>query len=318
MSRPAAYGTVAAAVLLAAVFIQAAHARETAHTIPGTVFVGDRAVLIVPLRGFSGQGDFELEAARLPSSPDVDIHRVALELRPGGGRLVVEFSAFATGVLELPGFELAGESFGGLSVEISSVLAPFEQPVLSPPAMPLAVPGTALLVYGTIAALVSALLLASLASLRGRALIRNALSAWRRRRMFAAMLSVERRLRKALAKGAEPREIMDELSAEFRAFLAGLSGENCRAMTSAEIGGLDARRLLRPGDPRLQASGCGLSESRFLGSFFSRCDGSRFSGRAVDTDETLAMIDELRGFVAGLGRAAPPRTGPDRIEGAAA
>ena len=286
-------------LLIAAVPAALAQDGAGAHTIPHAVFVGDRATLIVPLAGFPGQGDVEVPPGQLPYSPDIDIHRVALERRPGGSRLAVEFAAFAPGVLELPPIEVAGETFAGLTVTIGSVLAPSEIPILSPPAPPLAVPGTALLVYGTIAAIVASLLLVSLISFRGHVWVMVWLAAWRRRRMLSAMLGAERRLRKALAKGADPREVLDALSGEFRGFLAGLTGENCRTMTASEIG-----RLV--GCPHLQDDAPG---GEFLGSFFDRCDGARFSGRAIGGDETLAIIDDLRGFLLAmkaLNRAAPP------------
>ena len=285
-----------------------AHARDGVHTIPGTVFVGDRAILIVPVWGFPGQGDTELPPAQLPGSRDVDIHRVALERRPGGNRLAVEFVAFAPGILELPPIEVAGETFEGLTVRISSVLGPSEPPILSPPALPLAVPGTALLVYGTIAAIVLSLLFASLVSLKGPLWFRGLLIAWRRRRMISAMLGAERRLRKALAKGAAPRPVLDELSGEFRAFLSGFSGENCLAMTAREIGRLPPPRTP---DGRVE-----YWDGEFLERFFARCDRVRFSGRAVGGNDALEIMGELGGFLQALNRA--PVAEAEKIPGAKA
>ncbi|MCL2600962.1 MAG: hypothetical protein FWD88_07260, partial [Treponema sp.] len=244
------------------------------------------------------QGDIELSNEHFPFSIDMDIHRVALEMRPGGTRLVVEFVAFAPGVLELPPFEIAGQVFDRIAVDVSSVLGPSEVPVLSPPAMPLAVPGTALLVYGTIAVLVLLLLLVSLVSGRGRAWIRGMLAAWRRRRMLSLMLGIERRLRKALAKGAETRDVLDTLSGEFRGFLTDLTGQNCRAMTAVEIGRLDIHSYLAPG-----TGDTGSPGTEFLGGFFGRCDGIRFSGHTIGMDETVSMLDDLRDFVLALARA---------------
>ena len=309
----------------------ATHAQDVPHTIPATVFVGDRAVLLVPLPGFSGHGDVEMPAGSIPESPDIDIHRVALERRPGGSRLAVEFAAFATGVLELPPLEIGGEVFRGLSVEIASVLAPGEPPILSLPPVPLAVPGTSLLVYGTVAVVVLILFLASLTSLRGRGWLAARLAQWRRRRVLRLMLATERRMRKALAKGADPREVLDGLSREFRAFLSNLTGENCMAMTAREIGflfgtgdrgqgtgeGTDEVPLddFQPANPPakipnppsqtsspLSPVPCPLSR---IENFLSRCDGARFSGLATNSGGTLELLDELRGFIPELARSRP-------------
>ena len=294
------------------------------RTVPAAVFVGDRAALIAPLPGLRGQGDEEVPEAQLPSAPGIDIHRAALQRRPGGSSLLIEFTAFAPGLIELPAIEIGGEAFHGLAVSIGSVLAPSEPPILSPPAGPLAVPGTALLVYGGIAAPALALLLASLLSARGRGWLRLRLAARRRRRMLRLMQGAERRWRKALAKGAPPREALGEIAAEFRAFLADLSGESFLSMTAREMGllGLEAALGLGPA-PGGQAEATGGRAALGLGSgpggqgsapggqveepgegflegFFRRCDGLRFCGREIGEGEALQAFDELRGFLAGL------------------
>jgi hypothetical protein len=116
----------------------------------------------------------------------------------------------------------------------------------------------------------------------GRKRIQGWLAAWKRRRLIASMLGTERRLRRALAKGAVRREILDTLSTEFRGFLACFTGENCRAMTAAEIACLASM------------------DGEFLGGFFSHCDALRFSGGGINGDQTLAMLGDLRRFLAGL------------------
>ena len=117
------------------------------------------------------------------------------------------------------------------------------------------------------------------------------LTAWKRRWLLITMMDLERRLRKSLAKETACREILDVLSTEFRNFLACFTGENCRAMTAVEIG-------------RLKGSGeYAIPDSEFLGDFFSRCDGIRFSGAEIDRNETLTMLGDLKRFLAALGRA---------------
>jgi len=256
-----------------------------AYTVPSKVYVGDRANLMLPLSGITGHE--EINTGLIPSSPDIDIHHIALERRPGGSFLKIEFSAYTPGTLELPLFDIGGKIFSGLTVEISSILEPDESGmVLSGPALPLAIPGTSFLIYGTISSGILLMLLLIWALFRGRAQMKGWLAALKRMWMLVSMLDTEKRLRKALAKGIACRNILDVLSTEFRNFLACFTGENCRAMTAVEIGRL----------------GGSMPDSEFLGKFFSRCDGIRFSGDEINGDEILAMLGDLRNFLVTLGR----------------
>jgi len=259
--------------------------RYGAYMVPSKVYVGDRASLMLPLSGITGHE--EINARLIPSSVDIDIHHVVIERRPGGSFLKIEFSAYTPGTLELPPFEVAGQIFSGLTVEISSILEPDESGmVLSGPALPLAIPGTSLLIYGTISAGILLMLLIIWVLFRGRTQMKVWLAAWKRRWLLISMLDMERRLRRALAKGAACRKILDMLSTEFRDFLACFTGKNCRAMTAVEIGRL----------------GGSIPDSKFLGEFFSRCDGIRFSGDEINGDEILAMLGDLKSFLVTLGR----------------
>ena len=263
---------------------------QDAYMIPSRVFVGDRATFILPLPGFSGQDD---PAPSWIPSPDIDIHRVALEGRPGGSFLTIEFSAFTTGVLELPSIDIAGDVFSGLTIEVSSVLQSGETgTVLSGPAGPLAVPGTSLLVYGTIGASIAALSLTLWALLWGRRQVSGWIAAWRRWRLMAAMWGIEKRLRKALAKGVARREILDTLAKEFRTFLSYYSGVNCRPKTAPEFGDEIFREY-----PTLPP------DSESLEGFFGRCDRMRFRGGEIYIGETQALLTDLRYFLSALGKA---------------
>ena len=266
---------------------------DGAYMVPPKVFVGDRASLVLPLPGSFVQADAEIGAGRLPQSYEVDIYRVALERRPSGNRLVVEFAAYAPGLVELPPISIAGETFTGLKVEISSILEPGESGmVLSGPADPLAIPGTSLLVYGTVCASILGLLLALWAVLWGRRQMGDWLSALKLRWLIISMWGIERRLRRELAKGAGRREILDRLSSEFRIFLSYFSGKNCRAMTASEFGGV----AIFEGHPSMPGRG-------FLGDFFDRCDGIRFSGGEIGDDATLALFADVKSFLKALDRA---------------
>jgi hypothetical protein len=114
----------------------------------------------------------------------------------------------------------------------------------------------------------------------GRKRLKDWLTAWKRRLLLVSMRGTEKRLYKALMKGAPQREILDILSMEFRGFLAHFTGENYQAMTAGEIGRLEA------------------GNSAFLGGFFGRCDRIRFSGGAINRDETFALLGDVRRFLA--------------------
>jgi hypothetical protein len=139
-----------------------------AYMVPPKVYVGDRASLVLPLPGLAADAKISLE--QLPSSSaDLMIHQVALERRPSGSFLTIEFSAYTPGALELPPFEIGGKIYSGLKIEISSILSADESGmVLSGPASPLALPGTSLLVYGTISAAIFLMLLAIWSRVWGR------------------------------------------------------------------------------------------------------------------------------------------------------
>jgi signal transduction histidine kinase len=263
--------------------------------IPARVFIGDRARLVLPLpAGFN----FPAPDSRFPNVtippfplPDISIHQITIERRPGGNSLIIEFSAYRTGIVELPPFEIAGEIISGLTVQISSMLdSDSSGMVLSNPARPLAIPGTSLLVYGTIGILTLLLLLASFL-FRGRKRIQSWLIKWERKRLLAAMEKTEKRLRKALVKDMDRREILDVISVEFRNFLAFITGENCRAMTAAEIGRLDTNSH--------------NLDNESLRIFFKHCDTVRFSGCEIGIDKTIALLDELKYFIAAAAQDRP-------------
>jgi len=255
-----------------------------AFMVPSKVYVGDRASLILPLPGFTVKEDSE-NASVVSASNDIDIHRALLERRPLGSRLTVEFTAYAPGILELPSINIAGEVFSGLTIEISSILEHDSSgKVLSDPAPPLAVPGTSLLVYGTIISILIFLSLAFWVLLWGRKNIKNWLAAWEKRRLLNGMRGVEKRLRRSVARNDDTyRNILDALSREFRFFLSRFTGEHCHAMTAVEFANSEMH-----------------INREFLKDFFKHCDGIRFSGGELNKNETLSMLDDLKKFLVEL------------------
>jgi hypothetical protein len=260
-----------------------------AFMVPTTVYVGDRATFILPLPGFTVTEDTET-ASIVSASGNIDIHRAILERRPVGSRLTVEFTAYAPGILELPSIVIAGEIFSGIKIEISSVLE--QDPsgkVLSGPAPPLAIPGTSLLVYGSIISILFFLSLAFWVLIWGRKSIKVWLAAWERKRLLAGMRGIEKRLRKILARDDDTyRNILDALSREFRGFLSHFTGEHCSAMTASEFTHIESQINVE-----------------FLKDFFKRCDGIRFNGCEINKNDALAMLDDLKQFLAELSTAAP-------------
>ncbi|MDR2134574.1 MAG: hypothetical protein LBP27_05650 [Treponema sp.] len=322
-------------VLLGALLLRTALALDGAEARPGnrgpylvpqTVYVGDRASLVVPLSetrdsasGPRGQGDdggttvLEGEAllplnsglAEPDSFPALELHRIELERRPGGARLLVEFSAYAPGIFELPPFEIGGNRYAGLRVEVSSILDSGDA-VLSGPAPPLSVPGTGLLMYGTVTALVLLSALSLWVVLRGRRCFGGWMEKAKRRRLIVSMAGIEKRIRRNIRKGnaGDYGKILNVISSEFRAFLSFFTGEDCRAMTSAELGGLPP--LAAPDGVAADAedaAALSVLSGEYLSGFFRRCDELRFGGREAAEEELFAILGDLGRFLETLDRA---------------
>jgi hypothetical protein len=282
------------------------------YLIPQAVYVGDPAVLVIPLeRPLSGEA-LSLPPVESLSLPDLAVHRVELESRGAGGRLVIHFTAYAPGPLELPPFEIGGLFFEGIRVEIASILGSGEDAAaLSPPAPPLAIPGTSLLIYGTLAGAVLIFLTVLWAFLWAPRRLEGWLKKWRRKRLILSLALMERRLRKTLTRGAgapQRAELLNFLTGEFRSFLSLLTGENCRAMTAGELSRLSLGEAL---------TGAAALEGGFLGGFFRRCDDLRFSGADIGAEELLEILGDLKRFVEALSAPPPPEHPPGGLSPAA-
>jgi len=273
---------------------QPGRSNHSPYQIPQTVYVGDRAMLVMPLPEQELAADIELNV-QFPLPDDIEIHRIALESRQAGSRLVVEFTAFTPGTFYLPSFEAEGMRFSGLHFNISSIIEGDTQPVLSALAPPLSVPGTGFFIYGVISALVLLLLAAIWAWVWGRHYFRRWISVWKRRQLINLMEGIEKRMRKALAAGKSRQLILDTVSVEFRNFLSLFTGRNCRAMTACEFGQSPQLELFAalPAD----------WNSGFLTQYFRRCDTLRFGGTEIDNSAVLALLGELRDFLAALYKA---------------
>ena len=263
------------------------------YTIPQTIFVGDQGRLALPLgSAFAGVEPTVIQGPLLPRSRDLRISRVELEKRGAAAMLLVDFQAYVPGRITLPPIEIASHTFAGLEVTISSIL-PVERQgmILSAPAEPLAAPGTAALIYGSILGIILLFLALALGSVWGRTGLRSFAERLRRRQVIRAMGRTLKRLRAASSGGDEA--ILETLSRDFRVFLGMLTGINCRAMVPSEFLALDS---LGPG---------AALQPEALADLFRRCDSLRFSGGGIEREAVFALLEEfktLAGFLAAAER----------------
>jgi len=273
--------------------------QNSPYLVPSHIYVGDPATLALRLPAaienspdlIISKKDFLLNENIFPSHESLDINRIILEKRTTGSRLLIEFTAFAPGEIEFPVIEIGGEYFSGLTIHVNSLIEGNSARFLSGAASALAMPGTALMLYGLLAAIVIIILLAIWFIFKGRVVLKQLREKWRRYRLFSGMRSTEKRLVKSLAKGTDKRVILDILSFEFREFLSILTGKNCRSMTARDF----IREFFLEFANAEDASE--LDESAFLGEFFGRCDKLRFSGTDIESKNIIKLLDDLREFL---------------------
>jgi hypothetical protein len=267
-----------------------------AYLIPRQIYVGDPASFVLPLPASSQNEDFVItsyDTDLLPSDPNIDFHRVIFEKRTTGSRLIIEFTPFAAGVLVLPGIEIGDDYFFGLTVTVNSLIDIHSAPVLSAPASALSMPGTAAMIYASMGAIVFIIMLALWFIFKGRTVISKLRKKWKRLRLFKSMNNTQKKLYRALSKGAEKREILDKLSNEFKTFLSILTGNDCRAMTAREFIELFSQL---PKD----LFSAQEDSAYFLGSFFRKCDELRFSGSDIEVKAIFHLLSELHNFTSML------------------
>ena len=267
--------------------------------VPQTVYVGDRARLIVPVDGAAMIGAAVVldVAERLPRSKDATVLRVELQHAEGGWRVLVDFTAYASGRVELPRIEVGGIVLTGLSVTIASILeTEGGSAELSPPAGPLSAPGTTLLVYGSAFALVTLALVITFLFLRGPALIREALE--RRRRGLVARSM--RRVISRLAENAptlEGAEFLSILFPELRSYLSYRTGVNCLTLTPREFpAAMEAGPQVTTGRGTSYVH-LETSDGAFLERLFRWGDEVRFGGAAASRSALNTALEEVVALV---------------------
>lgn len=290
---------------------------DAPYLIPQTVFVGDRARLVIPL-GLTFTDSEPLIVSKpeeLPSAKDLLIHRIELERRGGNARLLIDFTAFAPGSLALPSLEIpALESIfllsPGISIPIASILEG-DSLVLSDPASPLTVPGTTILIYGTITFLCLALLLGIGLRLWGREAFKNWGVQYRRRKLIRFMGKVLQGLRNDLSADASGNireaEALTRLSLEFRTFLSVFTGMPCHAMTAGEF--ITMPPLTIP-EYELETAYQAVLSGSFLCGIFRHCDTLRFSGTGIARRELFGIIDAIQKVIDTLNQIEKKRNPP--------
>jgi hypothetical protein len=265
------------------------HAQNTdVYLIPRTVYVGDTAALVLPLPDTAKSSDTIILTpadSGFPPDTNIDFHRIIMERRTSGSRLLIEFTAFTPGILEFPSIEIGGECFTDLQVSVNSVIdADGGGLELSGPASTLAAPGTGPLIYGTLTACVMLVILLLWFTLRERSYLRKWSQNFKLWRLFSSIKNIERRLYRSLLRGAKVRDVLDKLSDEFRVFLSYYTGSNCRTMTANELEYLPITSEFE-------------IKTGFLGTFFHQCDELRFSGTSANADDAAGLLKDMRQFI---------------------
>ncbi|MDR2304007.1 MAG: hypothetical protein LBE10_05415 [Treponema sp.] len=281
-------------------------ARSEVWQIPKTVYVGDRAILAafpvsvesLPIELLPKMAGAPIAVPEWEGLP-LKLHALRMEKHGESWELRLEFSAYTVGRIEIPDFDLKrnGESllfaspgsgeilFRNLSVDIASILNENDT-ILSGPAETMTMPGTFLLVYGAIAVLVLFALSLLALKLWGRQAFSDFLRLWKRRRLCGAMMRIARRAEREIRSGEGEdryRVALSALSAEFRSWLAYLSGLDCRAMAAAEFLSLSLLRREEEVPPVL--------EGRSLSSLFVRWEALSYGVLPPGREEALAIAN---------------------------
>ena len=285
---------------------------ETPFLMPQTIFVGDSGRLVVPLgQAFSGAEPFVM-AGGFPETPELELKTIELELRGGMARLFIDFVPYVPGTITLPPLsflpEAALKALSGLEIHVTSILDS-SNTVLSDPASPLTIPGTSVLVYGTIIPLIFFVFFVIGTSLWGRRNFKEIWERFRRRHLIKSMMKFLRRLKhESFDENKEsPMFYLNLLSGEFREFLSFFTGVNCRSLTAGEFlylslgyeameaGSEEARegRFIKEDDRR-------FLKPVFLCDLFHTWDKLRFCGRDVDRVDLFLALKETGNFITAL------------------
>ena len=276
--------------------------------LPQTLFVGDSGRLVVPLgQEFSDLEPFVWESfEKLRSTAELEILRVELERRGGQTRLLIDFIPYAPGSLTFPPIELPFTSpsieaseegplvISDLTIHIASILNPARMS-LAEAASPLALPGTSLLIYGTLGLILVILFIGVGGSVWGRRHFGDIWEKLRRRHLLRNKIAFLRRLRYECEhnKKESPGFYLSLLSGELREFLSLFTRINCHSLSAVEF------LELPLGFPD---SG-NFSWQDDLCSIFRNWDILRFSGMDIKMTDMMQALTETGKFIMALDKA---------------
>jgi hypothetical protein len=297
--------------------------------LPRTIFVGDEGRLVVmPGETFGGNnfangeivaGNFaggniiadvqpfvKENPADFGETFELQIRRIELERWAGVSRILIDFVPFVAGTIHFPTlyFHVSGQepiALSGLRAEVASVLdgASME---LSMPALPMAVPGTGLLIYGSMAVFLVTLALAVAISVWAKRRFKGFRLAMRRARLFRVMMRFLRRLGRegSTEKNGNPGYYLGLLAAEFRRFLSGFTGKNCRSLTPTEFMELPLAGETHQATALAPPQFADILTPAFLCRLFRNWDALRFNGFGVDKADFFQAVKETESFVLAL------------------
>jgi len=287
-------------LMICGAFLQKAAAQNFgAYLIPRQIYVGDPATLVLPLPPSpQNKSDIVMDREDFPSHENIDFNKIILERRTAGNRLIIEFTAFVPGTIVLPEIKINEDIFTGLSVTVNSIIDGKTDRRLSGAAPALAIPGTAFMLYGSIALIIILLSASVWFVLKGRVVLKELREKWARFRLFSSIRITVKKLQRGLSKGIEKRFILDKLSDETRNFLSILTEQNCRSMTAREFKALPVNVTQSAAKPRTEAGAPDKNETviRFS-DFFYKCDTYRFSGMGAEEKDILQLLDDLLEYV---------------------
>jgi len=332
-------------ILLSSLFIfpfslDAQTTTDAPYLIPQIIFVGDRGRFVVPVgRAFARVEAFVWDKPEmLPQTPDLVIHRIELERQGTGSRFLIDFTPYAPGALSIPPIEFPSQdvSLLGLEVQVASILDSSlseiaSQMALTEPAPPLAVPGTSLLVYGTLTLLLFLLAMGIVASFWSRRHLKDFLERLRRKLLLKKMMRFLRRLNQechleassSLVNSRE-RNTNANANADADADAYACVGDACVGIGDACVGDAPAIYLMRlstefreflslftgvncrsftPGEFLLAPSYSLLPAPSSLCDLFRSWDILRFSGRGIEMDDLFAAIVETENLVSAIDKA---------------
>ncbi len=272
--------------------------REGIYTIPQTIYVGDHGRLVLPLGAVYAEIDsLSISETRLlPQSADIVINRAEIDTKTGVPRLLVDFQAYAPGVMEFPPLNIGGYEFSGLTVTVASILEAEGDRVLSEAAPSMNVPGTLAFVYGSIIGIVFCLLIVLVFYFKGIPRLKKMGILRRRRHTLRILRRSLNTMRTSVAKNnVSCSDALSKVSQSFRKFLSFFIEMNCFTMVPKEF-------LLLPKMIRQSGLKGGeiyiIKHVEILYRIFKCCDELRFSGNVLERENVLKVLDTINRFAA--------------------